>query len=53
MWSQYSGMSVLVAKGKFVPIIGKVRVGANVPTPPQYFCYLRIHFLATELKRGK
>jgi len=34
MWSQYSGMSVLVAKGKFVPIIGKVRVGANVPTPP-------------------
>jgi len=50
MWSQYSGMSVRVAKGKFVPIRGKVEVGANAS---QYFCYLRIHFLATELKRGK
>jgi len=33
-----------------IPIIGKVEVEANAP---QYFCFLRIHFLATKLKRGK
>jgi len=34
VYSQYSGMSDLVAKGKFVPIIGKVGVGENAPLPP-------------------
>ena len=51
VYSQYSGMSGLVTKGKFVPIIGKEGVGENAP--PQIFLLPKNTFLVYWVEEGQ